>query len=98
MIREVQAAVEVFNKFFVNIVPNLKTSTDCGYDNDFIATGNQVTNTVNKFRNHSSIIRIKKKKDKIFSFSPVTYDNVLKKQTLLTLKKSLRNLILQLKF
>ena len=98
MIREVQAAVEVFNKFFVNIVPNLKTSTDCGYDNDFIATGNQVTNTVNKFRNHSSIIMIQKKKDKIFSFSPVTYDNVLKKQTLLTLKKSLRNLILQLKF
>ena len=98
MITEVQAAVEVFNKFFVNIVPNLKTSTDCGYDNDFIATGNQVTNTVNKFRNHSSIIMIKKKKDKIFSFSPVTYDNVLKKQTLLTLKKSLRNLILQLKF
>ena len=62
MITEVQAAVEVFNKFFVNIVPNLKTSTDCGYDNDFIATGNQVTNTVNKFRNHSSIIMIKKKK------------------------------------
>ena len=52
MITEVQAAVEVFNKFFVNIVPNLKTSTDCGIDNDFIATGNQVTNTVNKFRNH----------------------------------------------
>ena len=98
MITEVQAAVEVFNKFFVNIVPNLKTSTDCGIDNDFIATGNQVTNTVNKFRNHSSIIMIKKKKDKIFCFSPVTYDNVLKKQTLLTLKKPLRNLILQLKF
>ena len=45
-----------FNKFLINIVPNLKISTDLGYDNDFIATDDQVTNAVNKFRNHSSIM------------------------------------------
>ena len=39
-------------------------STDHGYDNDFIAIDDQVTNAVNKFRNHPSIIMIKNKKKK----------------------------------
>ena len=56
LITEDQAVAEVFNKFFINIVPNLKISTDHGYDNDLIATDGQVTNPVNKFRNHLSII------------------------------------------
>ena len=57
----------------------MKTFTDHGYDNDFIATDDQVTNAVYKFRNHSSIIMIKNKKknDQSFSFGPVTYDDVL---------------------
>ena len=90
-ITEDQAVVEVFNKFFINIVPNLKISTDHGYDNDFIATDDQVANAVNKFRNHSSIIMIKNKKknDQSFSFGTVTYDDVLKKvKTLDTAKAS----------
>ena len=69
----------------------MKISTDHGYDNDFIATDDQVTNAVNKFRNHSSIIMIKNKKknDQSFSFGPVTYDDVLKKvNTLDTAKAS----------
>ena len=64
MITEDHAVAEVFNKFFVNIVPNLKISTDYGCDNDCIATDDQVTNAVNKFRNHSSVIVIKNKKKK----------------------------------
>ena len=59
IITEDQAVAEVFNKFFINIVPNLKISTDQGYDNDYIATDDKVTNAVKKFRNHSSIIMIK---------------------------------------
>ena len=72
MITEDQAVAEVFNKFFINIVPNLKISTDHGYDNDFIATDDQVKNAVNKFRNYPSIIMIKykKKMDQSFSFGP----------------------------
>ena len=69
----------------------MKISTDHGYDNDFIATDDQVTNSVNNFRNHSSIIMIKNKKknDQSFSFGPVTYDNVLRKvNTLDTAKAS----------
>ena len=62
IIAEDHAVAEVFNKFFIKIVPNLKISTDHVYDNDFIATDDQVTNGVNKFRNHSSVIMIKNKK------------------------------------
>ena len=91
IIPEDQAVAEVFNKFFINIVPNMKISTDHGYDNDFIATDDQVTNSINKFRNHPSIIMIKNKKknDQSFSFGPVTYDDVFKKvKTLDTAKAS----------
>ena len=38
----------------------LKISTDHGYNNDFIATDDQVTNALDRFRNHPSIIIIKK--------------------------------------
>ena len=59
----------------------MKISTDNGYDNDFVATDDQVTNAVNKFRNHPSIIMIKNKKknDQSFSFGLITYDDALKK-------------------
>ena len=40
---EDQAVAKVFNKFFINIVPNLKISTDHGYDNDLIDTDDQIT-------------------------------------------------------
>ena len=58
----------------------MRIFTDHGYDNDYIATDDQVGNAVNKFRNHSSIIMIKNKKvtHQSFSFGPVTYDDVLK--------------------
>ena len=36
-ITEDQAVAEVFNKFFINIIPDLEISTDYGYDG-FIAT------------------------------------------------------------
>ena len=41
IIAEDQAVATVFNKFFGNIVPNLKISTDHGYHNDFIVTNDQ---------------------------------------------------------
>ena len=56
--------------------------TDHGYDTDFIATDDQVTNDPSNFRNHPSIIKVKnkkKKKNKRFSFGFVIYDDVLNK-------------------
>ena len=69
----------------------MKIPTDHSYDNDLIATDDQVINAVNRFRNHSSIIMIKnnKRNDQSFSFGPVTYDDILKKvNTLVTAKAS----------
>ena len=66
--QKIRLVAEVFNKFFINIVPNLKISTDYGYDNDSIATDDQVTNAVNKFRNYPGIVMIKKKKKMIKVF------------------------------
>ena len=36
VLTEDQAVAEIFNKFFVNIAPNLKISTDHDYDNAFL--------------------------------------------------------------
>ena len=49
-ISEDQAVAEVFNKFFFNIVPNLKTPSNHNYDADFLITNDQVANAPNKFR------------------------------------------------
>ena len=82
IITEDQSVAEAFSKFFINIVANLKISTDHGQDNDSIATDDQVRNagiiqvssgsSYNKFRNHRSIIRIKNKQNvQNFSFGSV---------------------------
>ena len=98
MISEDQAVVEFFNKFFINKVPNMKISPNHNYDTDFIVTNDQVTNALNKFRNYQSIVIIKSKRkiDECFSFGPVTYDDILRKQIILILLKHLNNLIFQL--
>ena len=71
---------EVFNDFFVNIVPNLGI-TKLNFDNDFIETGDQISNSINKFRNHPSIVMIKSRNSDsdVFSFSAISYNDVLKK-------------------
>ena len=98
VITEDQTVAEVFNKFFTNIVPNLKIPTNQNYDTDFLVTNDQVRNALNKFRNHPSIIMIKNKRkiDQCFFFGPVTYDDILKKNT--TRLRHLKNLIFQLRF
>ena len=68
VISEDQAVAEVFNKFFINIVPNLKIPTNHNYDTDFLVTNDQVTNALNKFRNHPSIIMIKTREKPINAF------------------------------
>ena len=59
MISEDQVVAEVFNRFFINIVPNLKIPNSHNDDTDFLVTNDQVANTLNKIRNHPSIIMIK---------------------------------------
>ena len=74
VISEDQAVAEVFNKFYINTVPNVKIPTNHNYDTDFLVTNDQVANALNKFRNHHSIIMVKNKRkaDQCFPFGPVT--------------------------
>ena len=60
------AVEEIFKTFFINIVSNSKIFTDHGYDNDFIATDDQVTNAVNKFRNHHEDIILNRSNNSVF--------------------------------
>ena len=79
---EDQAVAQVSNKFFINILLNLKIPTNHNYDTDFLVTNDQAVNAQNKFRNHPSIVMIKNKKkfDKCFSFGLVTYDDLFLKK------------------
>ena len=42
VISEDQTVAEVFDKFFINIVPNLKITASHNYDTDFLVTNDQV--------------------------------------------------------
>ena len=80
VISEDQVVAEVFNKFFINIVPNLKILTNHNYDTDFLVMNDQVSNALTKYKNHLSIvmIKIKRKTDQCFSFGRLTYDDIVK--------------------
>ena len=79
IISDDKAIAEVFNKFFINIVPNLKIPVENNIDHDFTETDDLVLNAINKFKNHPSIIMIKRKNNPYgrFSFSSVQYDDIL---------------------
>ena len=85
VISQDQGAVEIFIKFFIDIVPDLKIPTNHNNDTDFLVSNDQVASALNKFRSHSSIVmnnrktKNNRKTDQCFSFGPVTYHDILKK-------------------
>ena len=81
-------AAETFNKFFVNIVPNLKIPTNHDFDINFKVTGDPIFDAINKYENHPSIIMIKNKNKTQFSFTVVEHDDILKKVKKLNTSKA----------
>ena len=83
IISDDKAIAEVFNEFFINIVPNLKIPLENNVDHDYTGTDDLVLNAINKFKNQPSINMIKRKdkpcRGRSFSFSSVQYDDILKK-------------------
>ena len=69
---------EVFNKFFVNIVPDLKIPASHNYNKDFQKTNDPVLNAISKYKYHPCIVMIKSKIDpqRKFSFTSVQYEDV----------------------
>ena len=52
---------EIFNNYFINIVPNLNIPTFFDVDSNFVETIDPISNSIEKLSNHPSIIRIKEK-------------------------------------
>ena len=85
-----KAVAEIFNEFFINIVPNLKISAQDDFNINFIKSADPILNSVNKFQNHPSIIMIKENKETFqhFSFSPVCLDSIIEKTNNLNTAKT----------
>ena len=64
---------EIFNEFFVNIVPSLKISPNKNYKTNVGNDNEPILNYINKFKNHPSIkvINSKKKEEQTFTFNYV---------------------------
>ena len=79
IISEDKAIAEVFNKFFINIVPNLKISIENDFETNFLKTEDPFLNAIIKCKNHPSVIMIKEKNkvSEKFSSSPALYDDIL---------------------
>ena len=79
VISEDMEIAETFNEFFVNIVPSLKISPNENYDTDVGNDNEPILNYINKFKNHPSIkvIKSRKKEEQTFTFSYVSYEEVL---------------------
>ena len=94
VISEDMEIAETFNKFFVNIVPSLKISPKENYETDVGNDNESILNYINKFKNHPSIkvIKSRKKEEQTFTFSYVSYEEVLneirKRQTTKTAQQN----------
>ena len=78
IISEDKAIPQVFNRFFINIVPNLKISVENDFDTNFLKSEDPGLNAISKYKNHPSVIIIKKTNRVRFFFSPAQYDDILK--------------------
>ena len=81
----------IFNKFFVNFVPNLKIPEFTGSDNlHKNAIGNSVQSILYKYRNHPSVVKIKESRESSekFVFSFVSENEIRKLSRNLNAPKS----------
>ena len=100
IISDGKEVAEVFNKFYVNIVPDLKIPANLNCNKDFKKTNHRVLNAISKYKYNPSIVMIKSKIDSQnkFSFTSVQYEDALRKITNLNVSKTYQQTILQLKF
>ena len=79
-----EKVAEIFNNFFVNIVPNLKTPNNRNCNMDFQKTDDPVLNARNKYRRHSSIVMINSK----IESESIFYEDALRKTKNLNVSKA----------
>ena len=61
IITDDEVIAEIFNEFYVNIVPNLKISMENEFDTEFFRTEDPVLNAVNKYKKPSKYHHDKRK-------------------------------------
>ena len=76
IISDEENVAEIFNNFFVNVVPNSKIPTNHNCNMDLQKTDDSILNAINKYKYHSSTVMIKSKieSESILSFTPVHED------------------------
>ena len=81
LVRDEKEVANIFNDFFVNIVPNLGINTEHDFLNTTNISHNPIENASYKYENHPSVIAIKKYMkgtNSSFSFQTVTKENTVK--------------------
>ena len=81
MVRDEKEVANIFNDFFVNIVPNLGINTKHDFLNTTNISHNPIENAIYKYENHPSVIAIKshmKGTNSSFFFQTVTKENTAK--------------------
>ena len=94
LVRDEKEVANIFNDFFVNIVPNLGINTEHDFLNTTNISHNPSENAVYKYENHPSVIAIKKYMkgtNSSFSFQTVTKENIAKLITNLHIKKAVQS-------
>ena len=95
LVRNEQEVANIFNDFFVNIVPNLGINTEHDFLNTTYISHNPIENAISKYENHSSVITIKKHMkgtSSSFPFHTVTKENIAKLITNLDIKKAVQSM------
>ena len=81
LVRDEKEVTNIFNDFFVKIVPILGINTEHEFLNTKYISHNPIENAIYKYENHPSVIAIKnqmKGTNSSFSFQTVTKDNTAK--------------------
>ena len=95
LVRDEKKFANIFNDFFVKILPNLGINTKHDFLNTTNISHNPNENTVYKYKNHPSVIAIKKHikgTNFSFSFQTVTKENTAKLVTNLDIKKAVQSI------
>ena len=90
ILSEEAKVADTFNKFFINVVKKSKIEKDYNLVTDVIEETDPVLNTIKKYKNHPSILRIKScfKHPKVFSFKYFNVEDVRREINNFNSKKS----------
>ena len=94
LIKDEEKVANIFNNFFVNLVPNLGIKTQHEFLNTIDNSEDQIENAICKYENHLSVIFVKKHMqgaNSSFVFETVTEEKIEKLITNLNIRKAVQS-------